>query len=192
MSNSIPDNIGQKIKDSVYREADKFNYLAKSRTENGKFLDKLLKMPQIGGIISQYIEKGNIRTYIKDAILNRYTKDKQRLSKPTSYIKIVKETFNLPDDSTLLQESNNIHIIKSVSSKSFVIVTLGTYLKWETALRKALLYLAKAPFFKDNQNQSFILLSLYARGQRIPDSDKKLLNSALTISNAKAYIWGEK
>lgn len=193
MSNAIPDDIGQTIKDLVYKEADKFNYLAKSRTENGNFLNKLVSMPKIGGKLLDFISRDNVRTYIKDAILNRYTKDKLKKAKPVSYIEYVKREYELPDDTCLLEECSidNIQIIKSISQRTYIIISEGTYLKWETALRKALLCLAKYPFVNDAKNKVCILLSLYARSQRIPDSDKKLLDRALKRANVRVYIWGE-
>ena len=71
MSKKVPDDIAKEIKECVFQEADRVNYLARSRTDNGNFLAQLVTMPNVGGRLSQYMKKAEVRTYIKDAILNR-------------------------------------------------------------------------------------------------------------------------
>lgn len=73
----------------------------------------------------------------------------------------------------------------------FVVVADGTVLKWETALRKALLYVASKPF-SDNSDASIkIVLTLFARHQKVSPSDLRHLEKALSMCNAKPYIYGE-
>ncbi len=72
MSNKPPRDVANKIKDLVFIEADEFCYLGKTRTENGKFLDDLVSKQEIGVVLVNYMKRAEVRTYIKDAILNRY------------------------------------------------------------------------------------------------------------------------
>ena len=53
---------------------DERNYLGQSRKENGKLMAELVSMPEIGGVLSEYMAKSAIKTYIKDAIINAYSK----------------------------------------------------------------------------------------------------------------------
>ncbi|EFB9761459.1 hypothetical protein FA678_23300, partial [Escherichia coli] len=102
MSNLIPDKIAKSIKQTVYNEADKVNYLSRTRTENGNFLAQLVSMPSVGGKLSQYMRKDAVRTYIKDAILNRYSKDKTGEAKPNDVEEIILETFKI--DACLIED----------------------------------------------------------------------------------------
>ena len=74
MGAKVPARISKEIKEIVFKEADGFNYLARTRSDNGWFLDKLVIQQDVGERLSQYMSKAEIRTYIKDAILNRYSK----------------------------------------------------------------------------------------------------------------------
>jgi hypothetical protein len=49
----------------------------KSRVDNGEFMENLMGHREVGVVLSQYMAKGAIKTYIKDAVLNRYMKDKK-------------------------------------------------------------------------------------------------------------------
>lgn len=193
MSNKLPREISNNIKELVFKVADEFHYLSKTRTENGKFLDQLVSMPHIGGVLNQYMKKAEIRTYIKDAILNRYSKDKTLAAKPKDMSRIIKTLYDL--DTLLIDSdiSNKIELYKSIENETscFVIVADGTVLKWETALRKALLYTASKPFSENEENCIFILLNIFAQHKPVPYSDKVFLNKALSKCGAQVNIFGE-
>ena len=74
MANALPKNIQAKVKRAVYKKADEFGYMECGRIESGRFLDILVDDPDVGKIIIEYMPKERVRTYIKDGILNAYTK----------------------------------------------------------------------------------------------------------------------
>ncbi|EIH0504556.1 hypothetical protein LGG32_004558, partial [Escherichia coli] len=132
MSNLIPDKIAKSIKQTVYNEADKVNYLSRTRTENGNFLAQLVSMPSVGGKLSQYMRKDAVRTYIKDAILNRYSKDKTGEAKPNDVEEIILETFKI--DACLIEDNskNKTSLYYGDNGNKIIVVADGTVLKWET------------------------------------------------------------
>jgi len=194
MSNKPPREIANSVKEKVFSAADDFCYLAKSRTENGKFLDDLVAQQDIGGVLGQYMRKAEIRTYIKDAVLNRYSKDKTRAAKPKDMVGIIKSKYGF--DTTLIDTdaTAKIRLYKStpnVMNAQYVIVAEGTVLKWETALRKALLYIPSKPFSNDPENTVHILLNIFAQHKPVSPADKKFLNKALARCGAQTHIFGE-
>lgn len=191
MSNKPPPHVAKNIKDLVYQAADSFNYLGKSRTENGQFLDALVARPDIGDVLAGYVRKAEIRTYIKDAILNRYSKDKTRASRPTCFIEIISKKFGFA--SVKIDSGNSVCLYKSqqTNSSQYVVVAEGTFLKWETALRKALLYIPEKPFSKNQSNKIFILLNVFAQHKPISSAEKLFLDKALAQCNAKVHVYGE-
>ena len=88
-------------------------------------------------------------------------------------------------------EKAKISLFKSPEDNCFVVVADGTYLKWETALRKALLYIAAKPFSTQDGMRVFVLLALFARHQKVSPSDASQLDKALKICNALAVVYGE-
>ena len=190
MSNKVPDEVAKTIKQLVYSEADNFHYLSRSRPDNGRFIERLVASQDIGGVLRAYMDRAEVKTYIKDAILNRYAKDKRINGRPNDILSKCKAFFDLND---LLESDSEADLIlfKSSQSSVYIVVSEGTYLKWETALRKALLYVASHPFGQNGKNHIHLVLSLFARNRRIPESDKALLRNALENVSAKVIFWGE-
>lgn len=191
MSTVIPEKIAKSIKEFVYSEADRVNYLARSRTENGVFLAQLVTMPAVGGKLSQYLRKDAIRTYIKDAILNRYSKDKTEEEKPENLDVIIANMYNFDAYFVEAEPKNKISLYYVNNNKSMIVIADGTVLKWETALRKALIYIASKPFSERDDVKVSILLTLFARYQKVSPSDVNCIQKALSVCNAKAFIYGD-
>lgn len=195
MSNKPPHEIANCVKEKVFSVADDFCYLAKSRTENGKFIDDLVEQKDIGGVLGDYMRKAEVRTYIKDAILNRYSKDKTQAAKPKNMVNIIKSQYGF--DSTLIDidASSKIELYKSTPNMmnvQYVVVAKGTVVKWETALRKALLYIPLKPFSNNPENTTHILLNIFAQLKPVSPADKKFLNKALVRCGAQVHIFGER
>ena len=191
MSKKVPDDIARVIKEFVFQEADRVNYLARSRTDNGNFLAQLVAMPNVGIRLTQYMSKAEVRTYIKDAILNRYSKDKTQEERPGDLESIILAKLGVAVLFVEQESKSLISLFKSPLNASFVVVADGTVLKWETALRKALLYVASKPFSENSDASVKIVLTLFARFQKVSPSDLRHLEKALSICNAKPYIYGD-
>ena len=191
MSNKVPDDIAKEIKGCVYQEANCVNYLARSRTDNGIFLDQLVDMSEVGGRLSQYMKNAEVRTYIKDAILNRYSKDKTQEERPSDLKLIIRNKIGVKAHFVEQETKSQISLFNSPSDSCFVVVADGTVLKWETALRKALLYVASKPFSEKADVSIKIMLTLFARHQKVSPSDLRHIEKALSMCNAKPYLYGE-
>lgn len=191
MSKKIPDDVAKKIKELVFQEADRINYLARTRTDNGTFLDQLVSMQEVGGRLSQYMQKAEVRTYIKDAILNRYSKDKTQEERPQDLKSLIQKHLGFDAYFVECDSKNQITLFKAPVNCCFVVIADGTLLKWETALRKALLYIASKPFV-DHQNVEIkIVLTLFARYQKTSPSNMRHLEKSLLLCGAIPYIYGE-
>lgn len=189
MSKKVPEDVAKEIKEIVYNEADTVNYLAQTRTYNGNFLAQLVSMPKVGGRLSQYMKKAEVKTYIKDAILNRYSKDKTVSARPDDFKKIIDELFSVKANFIEFDSRSQISLFSCHQDGRYFVVADGTVLKWETALRKALLYIASKPSFESKNIN--IVLTLFARYQKVCASDFQILSHALSICNAKIYIYGD-
>lgn len=181
-------------KERVFSAADKFFYLSKNRTENGKFIDDLVAQDDIGGVLEQFMKKGEIRTYIKDPLLNRYSKDKTRASQTKDIVKIIKFKYGFKSNLIDSDKTAKIRLYKclfNTSKSDYVVVAEGTLLKWVTALRKALYYIPSKPFSDDSENTIHILLNIFAQHKPVPLADKKFLNKALARCSAQTHIFGD-
>jgi hypothetical protein len=194
MSVNLPSDVSKKIKQCVYKKADFYGYLERGRVENGRFMESLVVDPEIGGVLSAYIDKSKIHKYIKDGILNRYSKDKKTMARPSNLSEIVVRLFGVPVVEIDLDANSNVTLFKSILDECpnrYVVVSEGTFSKWETALRKSLLYMPGKPFAESPDNQIEVMLLLFANSRPIPPSDKVHLERALGRYGCKVFYFGE-
>lgn len=178
MTNNIPSEIREKIKVIVYDQANEYDYLNRTRPENSAFMDRLVRDPRVGGVIREYRNDNDVKTYIKDAILNHYSKEKRSLSRNISSAvptihggRITEVSYN---------KGNNISIHKAVESSKLFVVARSSYLKWETGVRKLALHVAGNAVLMSNNDITLILV-IFLHDCIINDSDKKLVEDALKV-----------
>lgn len=185
----IPPKIRDEIKKAVSLKADAHGYMHRDRIENGVFMDNLVKDAGIGGKLSEYMNKSELKTYIKDGILNRYAKDKTSLELSTNSSGLIKRIYS--QESELIEEGNGKDSrlsLHRLDSGDLLIVVGGTLLKWETALRKALDFIARAPGLPPEESKLNVLVVLATGGRNLTDGDSKLLHDALGFIGVKVVL----
>jgi hypothetical protein len=192
MAIKIPHDKVDLIRRRVYEELDKAKYLASSRTDNAILLENLCANPNIGGIVGLYYPKERIRTYIKDAVINRYAKEHKRTQRPAfeKQIEFCSKKYLVGTFLPLNSGDKKVILMKAAESPIFVVIVEGTLLKWESALRTGLLFVASRPIGANPQSIVHIVLSLFIGGVSVTPSDKKLLAKALARAGADVYMWG--
>lgn len=186
MTNNLPANIRTDIFELVYNRADAYGYATRTRPDNRRFLNSLVTDSDIGGVLQEFMPQEDIRTYIKDTILNRYTKDlvkrKMATLEPAAVFQMV---FGV--DTLYVGGKKPVSICRG-SNNEFYVLSTGTYLKWETALRKAVEFVAASE--KLCNARVHICLGLVVINDDITIGDKKAIEDELTIVNAKAFFIG--
>lgn len=187
--NKPPLEVAQIVKPRIYKLADEARYISMSRIDAGKFMDDLVINSDVGGVLELHIPKAQVRHYIKDSVLNRYSKDKACEVLPDDLQSLVKKVFGASVSE--IDKCKDVYLFRTVGDEGkYIVVSKGTFLKWETALRKSLLYIVSKPFSKKASSVQTMLV-LYAQGKVIAPADKILLQKALDICNAKQCILGE-
>lgn len=190
MANALPKNIQAKVKRIVYKKAEEFGYMECSRIDSGRFLDSLVDDPEVGKVIAEYKPKERVRTYIKDGILNAYTKEATKktlaASSPENVVKVVfNETASTIQKGTGKQ--SGLFVLRSESGNIYV-VSGGTVLKWETALRKALEIIANEPNLTIDGKAPSICLKLSLTGQSLTEADKTHISTAVGAVGVKSVF----
>lgn len=184
MPNNIPRDKRERIFELVYDRADAFGYCTRNRPDNSMFMNSLVNDPEIGGVLSQYMPTGEVRTYVKDTILNKYAKDlvkrKMAAIEPIPVFQIV---YGI--DTHFVGKTGQITVCRANNNDIYVL-SAGTYLKWETALRKALEYITSKELVKDHGVH--ICLGLVVTNDDITSGDKKAIEDELSIVNARAFF----
>ena len=128
--------------------------------------------------------KAELKTYIKDAILNRYAKDKTAAALAASASQLIRREFG--QDSDVIESKKNSRIsLHKLANGELLIVAGGTLLKWETALRKVLEYIAKAPGLPPQKEPLRVLLNLATNGRCLTESDKSHIKKALCFVDVR-------
>jgi len=186
---TLPDKVRKVVKESVYKKADDFCYMHKSRVESGVFMENLVRDPEVGLVLAEYMNRGALKTYIKDAILNRYMKDKKRTwlpSKPDQIIPLMRKIYE-QDASIIYHHGGDIFLFR-LDNGDLVLIAQGTLLKWETALRKALEFLAKSPGLPPTTGRLHTLLNIAILGLPFTEADRTHLVTALGYVGVKLHI----
>ncbi|MNP25286.1 hypothetical protein D3C76_1180840 [compost metagenome] len=148
--------------------------------------------PEVGGVLKEYMSREKIRTYIKDGVLNAYTKTRtKKILAAKSATDTVAQIYSVSSD--IIQEGkgkdSGLTVCRSEDGCVFVI-SEGTVLKWETALRKALELIAREPGLTINGKTPSICLHLAFVSQDITDGEKKHICTALDAISVKARFCG--
>ena len=170
----LPKDVQKRIKTTIYRKADEFGYATAGRVENGRFMNELMEDPEVGGVLKEYMEKGKIRTYIKDGVLNSYTKAKKKEAlTATTPEGVVKRLFKESADiiQTCSGKQAGLYVLRATNGNIFV-VSSGTVLKWETALRKALEIIASEPGLSEKRSPKI--------GLKLADTSNSLTDAVKT------------
>lgn len=187
MSVKMPREVITELRALIYQRLDAVNYLAQGRVENGRFMEQLARDPLIGGRIAQYTGKEKVKTYIKDAVINRYAKERTRPPSDLSLAVagVVGEKVSKIDEGG----EKGISIYRG-DGGVLVVVSCGRLLKWETALRKLLEYLGRnrGRLGHDSAGGTVMMLVLMTGGQRISSADKELLERSLGAIQVKVRL----
>jgi hypothetical protein len=179
-----------KIREAIFKKADSFGYSSSGRIDSGRFMDELVEDPKIGGVLKEYMNKERIRTYIKDSALNAYSKKKINdmfdFVTPTETIEQVYGVTGMIIQACTGKNSR-VNILRSVDGRIFV-VSGGTVLKWETALRKALELIAKQPRLIVEGLTPSICLNLVSISSDLTIADKNHISNALKAVGVQAVF----
>lgn len=183
----LPGNISDSVRRRIYERADQYGYAFCDRVESGRFMDHLVDDPDIGGVLGEFFPKERIRTYIKDGVLNAYMKNaRAHILSQMNPIDTIKRLYSA--DAEILESRNGSYTCCSHSGDIYIITT-GTYVKWETALRKALDLIASNPKVTQHGKTPYICLHIANLDNSITEGDKKHLFAALQAINVKARIY---
>lgn len=190
MARILPSDVEQRIKACIFEKADTFGYASRTRSDNSAFMDELVEDPEIGGVLREYYPGERVRTYIKDAVLNAYTKKKNnQILKAQNLDSILTCMYNEVIE-TIQKVSTDTTLLKSRNGNLYV-VGKGTILKWETALRRALDTIANCPNLILDGKYPKICLVLAVINGDITEADKRHIISALDAIGVRVYFCGQ-
>ena len=71
---SVSDKVREDLKERLWRLADEIVWMNLSQSQKAKYYEDWTRDPKIGGVLARYIDKGQVRVYLKDTLLKDYTR----------------------------------------------------------------------------------------------------------------------
>ena len=186
MSVRMPREVRKEIRELVFSRLDAVNYLTQGRIENGRFMEQLARDPEVGGRIAQYTGRERVKTYIKDALINRYAKEKR---KPPSDLSAT--VAGVAGEIVARVDGGGYKGISLYrGGETLVVASCGTLTKWETALRKLLEYMGanRGRLEHNSARRPVLMLALMTDGKKISSADKDLLERSLEEIQVKVRL----
>lgn len=127
MANQLSKATRAKVFDYIYTQADDVNYMSMNASECGKFQDSLVIDENIKKIAGEFLS----RKYIKDTVLNRYSKDQRYIS-----IDDIVDTFEDVSSSQITGTDFNNAVFTINASRSTIECTNTSINEWHTAIKR--------------------------------------------------------
>jgi hypothetical protein len=99
----IPNAVRTALRARVWAEAERLGWDALTNLERSQRYDVWTDDPEVGGVIERYVDKGQVRVYIKDTILKRYAQ--HRLGDPARVLRVLR----IPADAAVAAEYRQPH-----------------------------------------------------------------------------------
>lgn len=186
MSRKVPKVVRDEICQIVFDKADAHHFLQKTRPENAAFLESLVVDPSVGGVLDDYMPPARVRIYLKDSILNAYSKARRKVDGDLTELLGSVYNAEVSEIDRWLGDQVSLH---RTSIGTVVAVARANYDKWGTWLQKLLLRVAAAPGLPPQRGTPFELaLVVYCHGIPCDAADKRLLEAALDLVGVRC-IW---
>lgn len=72
----IPDSTFKRLKEKLWATADQLCWPTLSDQDKSAFYEQWIRDPDVGGVLSRYLDTGNVRVYIKDTIMKPYGRER--------------------------------------------------------------------------------------------------------------------
>ena len=74
---TVPDEIRDRLKTQLWQSADEIDWLWLGPVEKTQRYENWAQDPEVGGVLSRYMDVRQIRQYIKDTLLKKYPQARQ-------------------------------------------------------------------------------------------------------------------
>lgn len=73
---SVPKKVREAVRARVWKAADDAMWDSITNADKASHYDHWTDDPQVGGVLGRYIDKGQVRVYVKDTLLKDYAQEK--------------------------------------------------------------------------------------------------------------------
>ena len=121
----VPDRAHRRIQRMLWSAADELNWPTLSDPQKSALYEGWVRDEQVGGVLSRYINPGNVRVYIKDTIMKPY--GRERIKNFPAIVKLL----GLPDDPSVVETYMKPHGRRLTDGK---VICWGLSRDWKAIL----------------------------------------------------------
>jgi hypothetical protein len=125
---TVPDEVRDSLKSKLWTIADEIDWLALGPIEKSQRYENWAHDPEIGGVVSRYMDVRQVRVYIKDTLLKKYPQ--VRLADTKRAFRF----FAIPDDSPCVKDYIRPHGRQLADGR---VVCWGRAADWKSVLMAA-------------------------------------------------------
>lgn len=172
---SVPDKVREDLRSRLWELADRIGWTNLSPTTKSTYYDNWLNDPKIGILLSRYIDRGNVRVYLKDSILKDYSSARMAdASRPFEALRIARtvgvvETYTKPHGRRLADGR---------------VICWGRADDWKTVLMAL-----HERAYPDDVWRPFAAVLTQAVGRYHEPQVRSMVNDAATKLGVKKVIW---
>lgn len=186
----IPDAVYARIKTAAQNIASEMGYLNASNSVRSTIINALVDNTDVGKRLSDYLDKTRVRSHIKDNIL-RAMSQQQFFNYPIDeQVEWCKSRYGAERLIVVERECSNprrsVYWLKDEMTGFSVFVAECAYRCWESALRAALLFIAKNKVTTEGGFK--ILLSLSPGQAMVSEREEQFLREALAAIDVDIRI----
>jgi hypothetical protein len=174
---SVPENIRKELKDRLWQEADSIGWVHVSRTVKTQWYDNWAKDPKIGGVIERYVDRRQVRIYLKDTFLKKYSA--ARKADPDRPLRILA----IQTETELVEVYEKPHGRRLVDGR---IVVWGQANEW-----KALLMALHERAFDCSKCEPYGVVFFGATGRFADPMIREMIEDAGTKLGIQRMVWVE-
>lgn len=172
---SVPDRVREHLKLQLWKLADEIGWTYLSPSAKSKYYENWTLDPKIGGVLAHYIDKGQVRVYLKDTVLKDYSRERSDdEARPFRILRI-------PQTARVLQRYIKPHGRRLNDGR---IICWGRAADW-----KSILLAAHERVFTVDTLQPFAVLLTHATGRFQDQSFRSMVEDAARKLGIERLIW---
>jgi hypothetical protein len=170
----VPEQLYAKIRDRLWAEGDQKGWLSMSDNQKSTLYEQWIADEQVGGVLSRFLEKANIRVYLKDTVMKPYARERTKEAKP------ILKAVGLTGDELVMRDYIKPHG-RAFSDRR--VVCWGLAKHWKAVL------LATYERAYRNAGNPFAIVLLRGVGKMAQPSERRMVEDLAARLSIEKVVW---
>lgn len=171
----IPDVVYRRIKERVWVVAEELSWPTLSDQQKTTLYEEWIREGDVGGVLSRYLDPGNVRVYIKDTIMKPYGRERIKHFPP------ILRLLGLPDDSSVAETYIKPHGRRLADGK---VICWGLSRDW-----KSILFAVFERAYVARSGVSFAAVIMFPTGKCQQPEHRRMIEIAAKKMGVERLIW---